>query len=244
MNEFHLNSTSLFRPLEERFIYIYRSKLFENSWKNFNNFIYLFLAVLGLHCRMGFSIVLGGGVYSLVVVLGLLTVVASLVAEHRLMGNGITNLDGTLKSGDITLPTKVHLLKPMVFPVVTYGCENWTIWKAECQRILVFKLCCWRRPLRVPWTSKRSNQSILKEIFIGRTDGEVETPILWPPDAKSQLTGKDPDEKKDWRQEETGVTEDEMVGWHHWLNGHEFEQILGDSEGQGSLACCHSWGHK
>ena len=77
-------------------------------------------------------------------------------------------------------------------------------------------------------------------VFIGRTDFEAETPILWPPDAKSWLIGKDPDAGKDWGQEEKGMTEDEMVGWHHGLNGHEFEQTLGDSEGQGSLACCSS----
>ena len=81
-------------------------------------------------------------------------------------------------------------------------------------------------------------------IFTGRTDAESEAPILWPPDAKNWLFGKDPDAGKDWRQEEEGATEDELVGWHHWLNGHEFEQTLGDSEGQGSLACCRSWGHK
>ena len=79
-------------------------------------------------------------------------------------------------------------------------------------------------------------------IFIGRTDAEA--PILWPPDAKSQHIRKDPDAGKDWRQEEKGTTEDEMVGWHHQLNGHEFEQAPGDSEGQGSLVCCSSWDHK
>ena len=81
-------------------------------------------------------------------------------------------------------------------------------------------------------------------IFIGRTDAEAETPILWPPDAKSWFIGKDPDVGKDWRQEEKGVTEDERVGWHHWLNGHEFEQTLGDNDGQESLVCCSSRGHK
>ena len=81
-------------------------------------------------------------------------------------------------------------------------------------------------------------------IFVGRTDAEAETPILWPPDAKSQLTGKDPDAGKDWGQEEKGMTEDEMVGWHHQLDGHEFEQTLGDSERQWSLVCCSPWGHK
>ena len=81
-------------------------------------------------------------------------------------------------------------------------------------------------------------------IFIGRTDAKAETPILWPPDAKSWLIGKDPDAGKDWGQEEKGTTEDEMVGWHHQLNGHESEQALGDGEGQGSLACCIPWGSK
>ena len=81
-------------------------------------------------------------------------------------------------------------------------------------------------------------------IFIGRTDAEAETPILWPPDVKNWLIGKDSDARKDWRQEEKGTTEDEMVGWHHWLHGHEFEQALGDGEGQGSLGHCSPWGHK
>ena len=99
------------------------------------------------------------------------------------------NLDSILKSRDITLPTKVHLVKAMVFPVVMYGCKSWTIKKAECQRIDDFKLWCWRRLLRVPWTAGRSNQSILKEISPGCSlEGlmlKAETPILWPPDAKS-----------------------------------------------------------
>ena len=87
----------------------------------------------------------------------------------------------------------------------------------------------------------KGNQSWM---FIGRTDAEAEAPILWPPDAKNWLTGKDPDAGKDWRQEEKGTTEDEMVGWHHRLDGHEFEQALGVSDGQGSLVCCSPWGHK
>ena len=101
----------------------------------------------------------------------------------------MTNLDSILRSRDVTLPTKVHLVKAMVFPVVLYGCESWTIKKAEHQPIDAFELWCWRRLLRVPWTARRSNQSILKEIspkvFIGRTHAEVETPILWPPDVKN-----------------------------------------------------------
>ena len=81
-------------------------------------------------------------------------------------------------------------------------------------------------------------------IFIGRADAEAETPIIWPPDVKNWLIGKDPDAGKDWRQEERRTAEDEMVGWYHWLNGHEFEQTLGDSEGKGSLVCCSPWGHR
>ena len=160
----------------------------------------------------------------------------------------MTNLDSILKSRDITLSTKVHLVKAMVFPVVMYWCESRTIKKAEHQRIDAFELWCWRRLLRVPWTAWRSNQSILKEIqswvFIGRTDVEAETPILWPPDAKSWLIWKDPDAGKDWGQEEKGTTKDEMVGWHHWLNGHGFGWTSGVGDGQGGLTCCGSWAHK
>ena len=101
----------------------------------------------------------------------------------------MTNIDVVLKSIDITSPTKVHLVKAMVFSVVMYGCESWTIKKAKCQRIDAFELWCWRRLLKVPWTAKRSIQSIVKEIqpsvFIVRTDTEAEAPILWPPDAKT-----------------------------------------------------------
>ena len=138
-----------------------------------------------------------------------------------------------------------------------HGCENWTIEKVECWRIDAFELWCWKRLLRVPWTSRRSNQSILKEIspgdqsneqlqhqFIGRTDAEAETPILWPPHAKSWLVGKDPDAGRDWKQEEKGMTEDEMVGWHHQLDGHEFVWTPEFGDGQGGLACCGSWSHK
>ena len=81
-------------------------------------------------------------------------------------------------------------------------------------------------------------------IFIERTDAEPEASILWPPDVKNWLIGKDPDAMKDWIQEEKGMTEEEMFGWHHWLNGHEFDQVLGDGEAQGSLVCCTPWGHK
>ena len=101
----------------------------------------------------------------------------------------MTNLGSILKSRDITLPTKVCVVKAMLFPVVMYGCESWTIKKAERQRINAFELWCWRRLLRVPWIARRSNQSILKEIspeyFTARIDTEAEAPILWPLDAKN-----------------------------------------------------------
>ena len=160
----------------------------------------------------------------------------------------MTNIDSLLKSRNITLLTKFHLVKATVFPVVMYRCESWTIKKTECQRIDAFELWYWRRLLRVPWTARRSNQSILKRnqswVFIRRTDAKAETPILWPPDAKSWLTGKDPDAGKDWRRKEKQMTENEMVGSHHWRDGHEFEQALGIGDGQGSLACCSPWGRK
>ena len=171
------------------------------------------------------------------------------IKRRLLLGRKVmTNLDSILKSRDITLPTKVHLVKATVFPVVMYGCESWTIKKAEHWRIDAFELLCWRRLFRVPWTARRSNQSILQGnqswIFIGRTDTEAETPILWPPDAKNWLIWKDPDPGKDRRQEEKGMTEDEMVGWHHRLNGHGFGWTAGVGDRQGSLACYSPWGHK
>ena len=139
----------------------------------------------------------------------------------------MTNVASILKSRDITLPTKVHLIKATVFPVVLYGYESWTIKKAEHRRVD----CFWTVVLEntpegaldckeIQPDHRKGNQSW---IFIGRTDVEGETPILWPPDAKNWLLGKDSDAGKDWRQEEKGMTEDEMVGWHYQLNGHEFE---------------------
>ena len=146
------------------------------------------------------------------------------------------------------LPTKVHIVKAMVFPVVMYGCEGWAIKNAERWRIDAFELRCWRRLLRVPWTERRSNKSILKEITpeysLERLMVEAEAPILWPPDTKSWLIGKASDDRKHWRWEEKGVTKDEMVEWHHLLNGHECEWTLGNNEGQGSWACCSTWDHK
>ena len=150
------------------------------------------------------------------------------IKRHLLLGRkAMSNLKSILESRDITLSTKVCLVKAMVFPVVMYGYESWTIKKAECRRIGVFEVWCWGRLLRVPWTARRSNQSIpvgnQSWIFTGRTDAEAETSILLPPDVKNWLTWKDPDAGNNWRWEEKGTTEDEMVGWHHRLNEHESE---------------------
>ena len=159
----------------------------------------------------------------------------------------MTNLDSILKSRDITLPTKVCLVKAMVFPVVMYRCESWTVKKAECQRIDAFELWCWRRLLSLldckeiqPVHSKRDQSWV----FFGRNDAKAETPVLWPPHAKSWLIGKDSDVGRGWGQEEKGTTEDEMAGLHHQLDGCEFEWTPGDGDGQGGLACCNSWGRK
>ena len=115
----------------------------------------------------------------------------------------------------------------MVFPVVMYGCDSWTVKKAECRRIDAFELWCWRRLLGVPWTARRSNQSILKEISpeCSLEGLMLRLKLQYPgaPHAKSGLIGKDPDAGRDWGQEEKGTTEDEMAGWHHRLDGHEFE---------------------
>ena len=158
----------------------------------------------------------------------------------------MTNLDSILKSRDITLPTKIRLVKAMVFPVVMYGCKSWTVKKIECRRIDAFELWCWRRLLRVPWTARRSQPVHPKGdqswVFIGRTDAKAETRILWPPHAKSWLTGKDSDAGRDWGQEEKGMTEDKMAGWHHWLDGRESEWTLGVGDGQGGLVSCSPWG--
>ena len=158
----------------------------------------------------------------------------------------MANLDSVLKS--ITLPTEVHVLKAMVFPVVVYGCESWTTKKSECWRTDAFELWCWRRLLRVPWTARRSNQSILKGISPGCSLEALMLKSwnskLWPPHVKSWLIGKDSYAGKDWGQEEKGMTEDEMAGWHNWLDRHEFGWTLGVGDGQGGLACCNSWGCK
>ena len=152
------------------------------------------------------------------------------IKRRLLLGRKVmTNLDSILKSRDITLPTTVCLVEAMVFPVVMYGCESWTVKKAECQRVDGFELWCWRRLLRVPWLQvswliqpvhPKGDQSW---VFIGRTDAEAETPVLWPPHAKCWLIGKDPDAGRNWGQEEKGTTEDEMAVSHHRLDGDEFE---------------------
>ena len=135
----------------------------------------------------------------------------------------------------------------MVFPAVMYGCEkldhkegwvpkNWCFWTVVLEKTL-------ESPLDfkdIKPVNPKGNQSW---IFMRRTDAEAEAPIFWPPDAKSRLIRKDPDTWKVWRQKK-GMTEGDMVGWHHWLNEHEFEQAPGDGAGQGSLACCSPWGHK
>ena len=149
------------------------------------------------------------------------------IKRRLLIGRKVmTNPDSRLKSRGITLSTKICLVKAMVFPVVMYGCESWTTKKAECWRINAFELWCWRT-LENPLDCKEiqpvnpiGNQSW---IFIGRMDAEAETPILWPPDVKNWLNGKVPDVGKDWGREEKETAEDEMVGWHHQLDGQEFE---------------------
>ena len=141
------------------------------------------------------------------------------IKRHLLLGRkAMKNLDSILRSRDITLLTNVHIVKAMVFQVVTYGWENWTIKKAEHWRIDTFKLWCWRRlesPLNCKEIKPVNPKGSQSWIFIGRTDAE--TPILWPPDMKNWLTGKDPDAGKNWRQEEKGTREDDMIGWHHRL---------------------------
>ena len=169
------------------------------------------------------------------------------IKRHLLLGRKVmTNLDSILKSRDITLPTKVHLVKAMFFPVVMYGCESWTVKKAECWKIDAFELWCWTRLLRVPWTARRSNQSILKEISPGcsleglmlklklqyfghqmrRVDSLEKTLIFGKIESKR---------RSGWRK---------MVAYHHILNGHGFGWTPGVGDGQGDLACCSSWGRK
>ena len=159
----------------------------------------------------------------------------------------MTNPDSILRSRDITLPVRVHIVKAMVFIVVMCSCGSWSVKKTERWRIDAFKLWCWRRLLRAPWTERRSNQSILKEIS---PEYSLEGLIL---KLKLQYFGHWCEEPTHWKRPwcwETlkargeGVAEDEMVGWHPWPNGHVSEQTPGDSEGQGNLVCCSPWGGK
>ena len=171
------------------------------------------------------------------------------IKRHLLLGRkAMTNLDSILKSRDIILPTKVHLVKAMVFPVVIYGCESWIIKKAEHQRTDAFELWCWRRLLRVPWTARRSNSSILKEIspecsleglmlklqlqYFGhrmqRTDSLEKTVMLGKTEGRRRR-GRQRMRRLD------GTTDS---------TGQEFEQAPGAGDGQGRLVCCSPWGHK
>ena len=160
--------------------------------------------------------------------------------RRLLLGRKITtNLDSILKSRDITLPTKVCLVKAMVFPVVVYSWvpKNWCFWTVVLEKTLENPLDC----KEIQPVHPKGKQSW---IFIGRTDAEAETPIVWPPHAKTWLIGKDSDAERDWGQEEKQTTEDEMAGWHHRLDGHEFGWTPGAGDGQGGLACWNSWGRR
>ena len=154
-------------------------------------------------------------------------VTAAMKSRRLLFGRKVmTNLNSILKSRDITLPTKVCLVKAVVFPVVMYGYESWTVKKAERRKNWCFWTVVLEKTLESPLDSKeiqavhpKGDQSW---VFIRRTDVEAETPVLWSPHAKSWLIRKNPAAGRDWEQEEKGMTEDEMAGWHHRLDGHEF----------------------
>ena len=166
------------------------------------------------------------------------------------------HLDSILKNRDITLPRKVHLVKATFFPVVTYGCEGWTIEKAEHRRIDAFELWCWRRLLRVPWTARRSNQLILKEMnpeyspkgLMLKLKLQYFGHLMWRTNSlEMTLMLGNIEGKRRRRQQRTR----RLVRWHYQLDGHEFEQALGHGEGQGSLVCCmglqsvrHSWANE
>ena len=157
----------------------------------------------------------------------------------------MANLDRVLKSTDITLPTKVCIVKAIIFSSShvqmwelnhkeSWALKNWYFWTVVLEKTIENPLDC----KEIKPVNPKGNQCRFLEIFIGRTGAKAEVPILCPPDVKSWLFGKDPGAGKDWGQEEKWATEDEMVGWHRWFNGCEFEQTLGDSKGQGSLVCC------
>ena len=160
----------------------------------------------------------------------------------------MTSLDSILKNRDITLPTKVRLVKAMVFSSShvwmweldykeSWAPKNWYFWTVMLEKALESPLDC----KEIQPVHPKGDQSW---VFIGRTDAEAETLVLWPPHEKSWLIWKDPDAGKNWGQEEKGMTEDEMAEWHHRLDGHGFEWTLGVGDGQGGLACCGSWGLK
>ena len=146
---------------------------------------------------------------------------------------------GIFKSEDSTFLTKFHIVKAVIFLVVMHECESWTILKAEHWRIVVLDKTV-ESPLECEEIKPINPKGNQPWTFIGRTDAGAETPILWPPHVKNWKNWC----WEDWRQEEKGMTEDEMVGWHHWLDGHDFEWTPGVGDGQGGLACCRSRGHK
>ena len=162
--------------------------------------------------------------------------------RHLLLGRkAMTKLDSIWKSRDTTLPKKAHIVKAIVFPVSYvqiweldhkegWALKNWCFWTVVLEKTL-------ESPLDSKEIKPVHPKGYQPWIFVGRTNVKAETPTLWPPDAKSWLIGKDPDAGKDWRQEEKGTTENEMVGWHHWLDGHEFEWAPGIGDGQESLVC-------
>ena len=163
------------------------------------------------------------------------------IKRQLLLGRkAMTNLASVLKSRDITLLKNVCTVKAMVFSIIHVwmwegrGPKNWCFWTVVLEKTL-------DSPLDNKEIKPVNPKGTQPWIFIGVTSAKTNAPILWPPDAKSQLIGKDPDAGKDWRQEEKGITEDETFGWHHWFNGHEFEQTQGHNEGQESLAWCSSW---
>ena len=166
--------------------------------------------------------------------------------RHLLLGRkAMTNLGCILKGKDITSPTKVYIVKAMVFPAVMYGCECWTIGKAECQRIDVFELWCWRRlenPLDFREIKQVNHKGNQPWIFTGRNDVKVETPILWLPNVKSQFTGKDPDDGENWGRR--GWQKMRWLDGNHPHNGYELERMLGNSGRHGSQVCCSLWGWK
>ena len=170
------------------------------------------------------------------------------IKRHLLLGRKVMpKLDSILQSRDITLPTKVHLVKAPVSSShvwmweldykESWAMKNWCFWTMILEKSLESPLDC----KEIQPIHPKGNHSW---IFIGRTDTKAESPILWPHDAKNWLFWKDPDAGKDWKWEKKGTIEDEMVGWHHWLDGHEFEQTPGVGDRQGGLACCKTWGYK